>query len=314
MHFLTLGVDMFNLPYFVETLWLFTLSDIKTFVIPETAFGLFGALSGPVMTSNSKADLVKVACRTPGVLLWTWLNTLMFTLANQRLPDAVKEDTINKPWRPLSAGRIDGLQTRRLLLVAIPIGILSSLYLGAVEETVLLTCLNWMYNELGGSDENFVVRNLLLALTYAGYCSGTVKVASGHEFSMNYAAYKWIALIAGVIFTTMQVQDLKDQKGDDARGRKTAPLVLGDSSARWITAIPVLIWSFVCPAYWSLHFYGFIISIGLGLVVTGRLALARGMQADRLTWKVWSVWLTSLYLLPVIKNMSFTSILYEPNR
>ena len=292
-----------SLLYFLETLRLFTLSDIKTFVIPETAFGLFGALSGPVMTTNSTADLLTTTSRIPHVVLWTWLNTLLFTLANQRLPDAVKEDAINKPWRPIAAGRITGAQTMQLLLVGIPIVFTASLYLGGVEETVLLTCLNWMYNELGGS-EDYVGRNLLLAATYACYCSGSVQVASGPDFTLHRAAYQWIGIIAGVIFTTMQVQDLKDQEGDHARGRKTVPLVLGDGPARWTVAIPVLLWSVVCPSFWSLQVYSFATSIALGLVVSCRVVLTGGVAADRITWKLWSLWLTFIYLLPVFKNLA----------
>lgn len=292
--------------YFLETLRLFTLSDIKTFVIPETAFGLFGALSGSVMTTNHSATFLRISSRIPHVVLWTWLNTLLFTFANQRLPDAVKEDTINKPWRPIAAGRISGSQTMQLLLVGIPIMFLASLYLGGAEETVLLTCLNWMYNELGGS-EDYIGRNLLLAATYACYCSGSVQVASGHEYTMHRAGYQWIAMIAGVIFTTMQVQDLKDQEGDHARGRKTVPLVLGDGPSRWTVAIPVSVWSFVCPAFWSLQVFSFAISITLGLVVAGRVILTRGVPADRFTWKLWSLWLTFLYLLPVFKNHGLMS-------
>ena len=285
---------------------LFTLSDFKTFVIPESAFGIFGALSGPVMTTNRKADLLTISSRVPLVLLWTWLNIVLFTVSNQRLPDAVKEDAINKPWRPLPAGRITGSQAMHVLLFGIPVVFLASFYLGGVEETVLLTCLNWMYNELGGGEDS-LGRNLILAATYACYCSGSVKVASGHEYTMHRAAYQWIAIIAGVIFTTMQVQDLKDQEGDQARGRKTIPLVLGDRPARWTIAVPVLIWSIACPTFWSLQAFAFATTIGLGLAVACRVILMQGVAADRFTWKLWCLWLTFLYLLPVLKNHSVMS-------
>ena len=297
---------MSSLPYFLKTLWLFTRGDIKTFVIPETAFGIFGALSGSAMTTNSKADLWTVAERVLPVVLWTWLNLLIFCLANQRLPDAVKEDAINKSWRPVVARRISGHQTMQLLLVGIPVVICLSFYLGGVEETVLLTCMNWMYNELGGS-ENYIARNLLLAAAYACYCSGAVKVASGHDFTLHRVAYHWIAIIAGVIFTTMQVGDLKDQVGDQARGRKTIPLVCGDGLARWTVAVPVLVWSIVCPTFWSLQVYSFATSIAIGLVLACLVLLRRGVAADRFTWKLWSLWLTFLYVLPVLKDHGFMS-------
>ena len=280
---------------------LLTVSDIDTFVIPEIAFGLFGALSGPVMTTNRKADLVTIGSRIPHTVLWSWLNIVMFTLSNQRLPDSVKEDAINKPWRPIPAGRITGSQATQLLLFGIPIVFFASFYLGGFEETLLIACLTWMYNDLGGS-EDYILRSPLLAAGYACWCSGSAKVASGHEYTMHRAAHQWIAMIAGVIFTTMQVQDLKDQEGDQARGRKTIPLVLGDKPARWTIAVPVLIWSIACPCFWSLQAFSFAISIALGLLVAFRVILLQGVAADRFTWKLWSLWLTFLYLLPVFKN------------
>ena len=113
--------DVSTLSYFLKTLMLFTLSDLNTFVIPESAFGLFGALSGPVMTTNRTADLLTIGLRVPHVVLLILLNSPLFTVSNQRLPDAVKEDAINKPYRPLAAGGIAGFQAMQLLLMGIPI-------------------------------------------------------------------------------------------------------------------------------------------------------------------------------------------------
>ncbi|MCJ1231764.1 hypothetical protein MMC12_008443 [Toensbergia leucococca] len=82
-------INSFAPAYFLQTLWLFTLSNLKTFVYPETAFGFLSALSGPMMTTNAEPHLFTIIARLPLVLLWTWLNTLIFDLANQRLPDSI---------------------------------------------------------------------------------------------------------------------------------------------------------------------------------------------------------------------------------
>ena len=258
------------------------------------------------MTTNKSPNLLSTVSRIPHVILWTWLNTLLFTLSNQRLPDAVKEDAINKPFRPLPSGRITTPGATRLLLLGIPLVSLLSIYLGAAQETVLLTCLNWMYNELGGSDD-YIGRSILLSATYACYCAGSVQVALGPEYTMHRAAYQWIAIIAGVIFTTLHVQDLKDQAGDSARGRKTLPLVLGDQPARWTVAVPVLVWSILCPSFWSLQGISFATTMALGLGVAVRVIWMRGVEADWFTWKLWCLWHTFLYLLPVFKNYGFIS-------
>ena len=252
------------------------------------------------MTTNETADLLSTVSGAPHVLLWTWLNILLFTISNQPLPDAAQEDPIYKPWRALPSACITTLAAN-LLLLSPPLVFLASIYLGAAPETLLLTCLSWIYNELGDSVD-YIGRNLLLAATYACYCSGSVQVASGPEYTMHRAAYQWIAIIASVIFTTMQVQDLKDQEGDSARGRKTLPLVLGDRPARWTVAVPVLVWSILCPSFWSLQAFSFATTILLGLGVAVRVVWRRGVDADRFTWKLWCLWLTVLYLLPVFKN------------
>jgi len=291
--------------YFLRTLWLFTVSDHKTFVYPQTLFGIFSALSGPILTTNDQPVLLTILSRIPSVLLWTWLNTLVFVLANQRLPDAVTEDALNKPWRPIPAGRMNMAHTRRLLLVAAPLSYGAIYYLGGKDETLLLFCLTWMYNDLGGSDEHYAIRNGIIAVAYALYSAGAMRVACGFdEFDLNTTTYIWLAMVVSVIFTTMQVQDLKDQEGDRARGRSTAPLDFGDGTARWMVAFPVLAWSALCPAFWGLGLFAYAVTGGLGLTVSLRVLLLRNFAADVLTWKLWALWLTALYCLPLMRDYS----------
>lgn len=301
-----------SMKYHIYTLWLFTRSDMKTFVIPETLFGIFGALSGPLMTTNPNLNLSDIILQIPKVLLWTWLNTLVFDFSNQRLPESVQEDTLNKPYRPLAAGRIGTEQTRRLLLAAIPLVLAITYYwLGSGEETALLFCLNWMYNDLGGSDEDFLTRNAIIGAAYFLYGSGALRVASvskDEQYAMTRTGHIWSCVIGAVIFTTMQIQDMKDQEGDKARDRKTAPLVLGDWTARWTIAIPVIGWSVACPLFWGLGLYASAAPVLLGLLVATRVVVMRNFQADKQTWKFWAYWLAVLYTLPVIKAYKDTSV------
>lgn len=288
--------------YHIRTVWLTTRNDLKSIVIPETAFGIFSALSGPVLTTNPSPDSHTILERLPLVILWTWINVLIFDLANQRLSSSVLEDSINKPWRPLPSGRLTVSHARRLLLAVVPLGFVLTLYLGGMEETVAMMALTWMYNDLGGADESFVVRNLINAFGFMCYSSGATIVAGGYgQFTLNAVAYQWLAMVGGIVFTTLQMQDMADQEGDQARGRGTIPLVLGDGPARWTIVIPVLVWSVACPWFWELHPYAFIVPVTLGLLLSLRLLLLRSVDADKTTWKVWNVWISSVYLLPLIK-------------
>lgn len=239
------------------------------------------------------------------VLVWTWLNTLVSDLANQRLPSSISEDAINKAWRPLPAGRIQASAARRLLLQSIVVIIVVSLYLGAMEETLLLMSLNWMYNDLGGADESLIARNLLNSAAYACYGSGALTIASSYTGSFwNRMTNRWILITSAIVFTTVQVQDLKDQEGDRVRARKTVPLILGDEVARWTIAAPVIFWSFVCPKFWTLNAYGYIVALLLGTIVAIRVIVLRIKEADSLTWKIWGFWLMSLYFLPLVNSMT----------
>ena len=192
------------------------------------------------------------------------------------------------------------------MLLSIPsILALTYFHLGSYEETVLLFCLNWMYNDLGGSDEDFVTRNLIIGAAYVLYGSGALRVAAaanaeGH--TMNAMGYAWSGVVGAIIFTTMQVQDLKDQEGDRSRNRKTAPLILGDLFARWTVAIAIVGWSIFCPIFWRLTNVFAIIPLSLGLVVAVRVLCIRCVDADRITWKLWSYWLALIYAFPVVKT------------
>ena len=235
-------------------------------------------------------------------MLWNWLNVLIFDLANQRLPASVIEDAVNKPWRPIPSGRLTEDQARRSLLIVLPLIFLVTLRLGGMEETVAMMVLTWIYNDLGGADENYVARNFINAFGFMSYSSGATIVACGYgTYSLNSKAYQWLAMIGGIVFTTLQMQDMADQEGDRARDRGTLPLVLGDGFARWTIAIPVFLWTLICPAFWELSPYAYVAPALFGGTVVTRILLLRSVASDKTTWKLWNFWITSLYLLPLIK-------------
>lgn len=232
-----------------------------------------------------------------------WWHVLVFTVANQRLHNSVLEDSINKAWRPLPSGRITGVQARRLLLGIVPATFVLTHVLGAEEFSLLSLLLTWLYNDLEGADENYIIRNLINSLGLVCWSAGTTMVACGkNQHQLNAMGYYWLKIEAAIVFTTLQVQDLRDQKGDQARGRRTAPIVLGDDVTRWTIAIPVLFWSLFCPYLWDLGFYCFIVPAALGGALSLRVLRWRTVEADQLTWSIWGLWIGSLFILPLCKN------------
>lgn len=293
------------LSYHLHTIWLITLNDLKSIVAPETAFGVFSALAGPLLTSNVCPDLVKILSRLPQILLWNWLNLLVFDIANQRLPNSILEDSVNKPWRAIPSGRLTPAHARRLLLATLPVVFIITLYLGGMEETVAMMVLTWMYNDLGGADESYIVRNIINAFGFMCYSSGSTRVAIGYgEHTLNTTFFYWLAIVGAIVFSTLQMQDMADQEGDAARGRGTLPLVHGDGVARWTIAIPVVSWSFICAIFWNPPLYGYIVPIAIGGTLAIRVLSFRSVTADKVTWKMWCLWTISLYLLPLCKDSS----------
>ena len=97
--------------------------------------------------------------------MWVWTHILQFNLANQI--KAPEEDKINKPSRPLPAGRISLRNATLLRWLIAPLCLAySSLYstqlMFASLEMQLFTL--W-YNEFDG-DKNWLSKNVVLAIMY----------------------------------------------------------------------------------------------------------------------------------------------------
>jgi hypothetical protein len=59
-------------------------------------------------------------------------------------------------------------------------------FLGGMTETLAMVGLTWMYNDLEGADENYIVRNIINAFGFVCYSSGATIVAAGYgEYDLN---------------------------------------------------------------------------------------------------------------------------------
>lgn len=90
--------------FFLSLAWNFIESDFTTFAIPNTAFGVVGAVASVALVDGPvslRPTLIRIILRLPSILAFNIANLLVFDLANQRSPSSVVEDRINKPWRPI---------------------------------------------------------------------------------------------------------------------------------------------------------------------------------------------------------------------
>ena len=295
-----------RLSFHLHTVYLFTANDVGTFVVPNTIFGVLAALSSRLDVMPAGVDAwewrIDVLTRIPYIVIFSWINLLIYDLANQRLPNSIEEDRINKPHRPLPQGRLSMEAAKHLLLFTIPVAWAVSWWMNVLHESAFIVATTWMYNDLGAGDLHFAVRNGILSIGFALWNLGALKIAAGVESASQLSpmAIQWVLVVSAVIFSTITIQDLKDQVGDREKDRRTAPIVMGDDFTRWMTVIPIAVWMIVCPAFWSAGALGFFLSLALGSTIIVRLLRWRDARSDDITWKLWALWQMAIYALPVL--------------
>lgn len=188
----------------------------------------------------------------------------------------------------------------------------TSIRVGGLAQCITLIGLGFWYNDARGADISCILRNLINGLSIMCYTSGAVQLELGQSKWQSFIrtdrlGLKWLAIIGAIVFTTVQTRDLYDQAGDSARGRKTLPLVIGDSSARRVTAAFMVFWGIVSPCYWGwlqtgqsgVLFWSGAYIAALACIIAGRILMFRSVLADKTTLLLWSLWLISQYALPL---------------
>ncbi|KAI1278188.1 UbiA prenyltransferase family [Xylaria sp. FL0933] len=296
--------------YHAYCIWLFTYSDIYIMLLPETAFGVLHALW---FTGNSANDWVgpsskEVIGRIPLVLYWVWINLLAFNIGNQRGPKSVSEDTVNKPWRPMPSGRWNPDAASYAHKVAYLGALVSSWFIGGLRPCIVLTMLGFWYNDCGGSDRQAFTRNFINAMGFISFGLGALEVALNQPLDFTTATLldlsapnleQWILLLIVAVLSTVHMQDMHDQEGDKARGRRTMPIQMGDTPARWIIVGFMLLWGVICPLFWRCGVLGYATSTSIAYTVVFRSFILRTVRQDRMTFVIWNLWMVSLYVLPL---------------
>ncbi|KAI0469866.1 UbiA prenyltransferase family [Xylariaceae sp. FL0804] len=280
--------------------WGFTESDFFTFAVPNTLFGLLGALANSRLLEGPPPLLADVLRRAPSVLFFNFYSLLLFDLANQMSPESVEEDRANKPWRPIPSGKITPEQTRKAMLLAAPVALGLNHMLGIWNEGLLVQVLSYYYNDLKGG--NGLLRDVIIAVSYRLANMTSLQLAIGPENTVSPQGHVWTTVISSIILTTMHIQDLKDQKGDSKIGRKTMPLLLGDGCCRVALAVLIPFWSAFVVRFWELDMLRSSFCFVLAVYIAGRLLFKREQRQDAVTWRLWCFWHASLYILPVISQ------------
>ncbi|KAI0628441.1 UbiA prenyltransferase family-domain-containing protein [Trametes polyzona] len=277
-----------GVPSFLHTLFLFTKSDLKTIVIPVSAFAVAAApLSNPH--------------HLPHVVFWVWLHVLHFGMANQSL--GADEDAKNKKDRPIPAGRISIAQTHLLRSLSIPVCLgVSALYSEEVlYASVALVVLTVLYNELA-AHRHWIVRNLVNALGFVSFEVGATLIAGADPTRLDAIALSSVIASAGIIVTTIHAQDFKDVDGDRLIGRLTIPMAFS-SAAPYTILLPVLVWSLGLSVLWGLSGILGVLLTALG-AYTGMLFMSgESVREYQVAFYWYNIWLTCAHSLSAYCRM-----------
>lgn len=290
-----------SVTWFLGIVWGFIESDFLTFAVPNTIFGLISALASVLLVDGPRTQPIDVLQRAPCVLLFNTYSLLIFDLANQRSPESVEEDKINKPWRPIPSKHISSEHARIVLLFVAAASLGCNYILGVWSQGLLVQVLSYYYNELKGGDG--LLRDIIIAISYGLANRTSLQLAIGPQNSINVNGNLWIVLVSLVIMTTMHIQDLKDQEGDRKLGRRTMPLVFGDGLCRIALALFIPFWSVVAAQFWQLGTMLSMIPCGLGVFVSTKVLTQRRQDDDARTWRTWCLWHASLYFLPFLAHV-----------
>ena len=152
--------------YHLYTLFLFTCRDFKSVIFPGLSFSI-AAVSASTATINGSPVYTPsdIIAGLPLTFLWLWTNLLVLVVSNQRLPNAVLEDTVNRSWRPIPAGRLSPSEAHMLLWVALGSALAISLYLPAPLELAALSIglfvFSWLYSEADWGSKSIIARSTL---------------------------------------------------------------------------------------------------------------------------------------------------------
>lgn len=287
--------------FHARTIFLFTKSDLKTVVFPQTVCAIAAALSAGIGART-------IAWRLPHLILWIWLLLLVECVSNQRQPGSIEEDKINKSWRPFPSKRMSPDKAIHILRLVIPATMAIAYLLGSFTPTVTFFVLVWLYNDLEGSEIGPASKNLLNSGGLGCWGWGGIAVLSRGGTLLDAAASDkltmWIIITAAIVATTIQAQDIPDVEGDGARGRKTMPLLYGQAVTRWTLAPLVLFWTVASPMFCNVTAYpvwGLLLCLGgsmAGLTVT-----VWKESSDKIVWTLWCLWIALIYSLPFFGHL-----------
>ncbi|KAH8926605.1 hypothetical protein BT69DRAFT_1347935 [Atractiella rhizophila] len=265
-----------------KTVYFLTRSDFKAVMLPILVF------SSSVTAWNGVPKLLISA-------LWLYLVLIEFCLSNQTSGDAVEEDRLNKPYRPIPSGLITLETARRLRWIMPFFNVTISHFIGgrlAVGASIAISLITWVHNEMS-LNKKWWGKSFLAGSCFPMGELGCLAVGTTHH---GLTAHQLIAIMfsAFVNIFTIFVQDFPDVVGDAANGRKTLPIMFPLASRYSIPVVlslsttgSILI-SDAHPALLSLV-------VLFAIFTSLRYLTVRQPEREMISYTIYAVWLTLLH-------------------
>lgn len=269
----------------IQLAWAFIWRDASTTIMPALLF-TFAAIRTLPQPSVEQISLIIFRNLT-----YFFLYVFVFCLSNQLT--GLEEDRVNKPDRPLVRGACTPQGAMLRWVGGMFLFTLVGWGFGVLEWAVLWQIIVVLHNFAAWA-KNWVFKNFAMG-------AGTVTLfAAAWQLAtpLTSRAWDWILLTAATMpLALVSIQDLRDMAGDRVAGRRTFPLVFGETITRaklslCFGVLPfVTHWLVMLPANYSwnsLICEGLL--AGLSWVIAYRVWFLRSPQADHRSYMLYTYW------------------------
>ncbi|MFE6691760.1 UbiA family prenyltransferase [Streptomyces sp. NPDC057743] len=208
--------------------WLFVYRDLSASLIPACLFSLsasryFASSPSHVLTALGQA--------------FAWLALYIYTFCLSNQISGYEEDRLLKPYRPLVRGLVTLRGTWVRWAGAMLCFTLLGWWLDVLFFTLLWQVLTVLHNFFGWGGWGFT-KNLVMVLGAVSEL-GMAWTLVG---PLDATGWCWIAVIS-ILFGALvvHIQDLRDLDGDRQTGRRTLPMIFGETATRRYFAVLLFI-------------------------------------------------------------------------
>ncbi|MRG93685.1 UbiA family prenyltransferase [Polyangium spumosum] len=277
----------------LSLMWAFISGDLSTAIIPALLFTL-------AAWKTAGADPARLPVVLGRSLLYFVLYLYSFCLTNQAT--GIEEDRRNKPHRPLVTGAVSLRGAWQRWVVVMVMLTLAGAWLGVLEYALGWQLIIVAHNVVRGA-RSWIVKNLANSLGLV------VQLAAAWQMvtPLTPAAWRWIGVLAVIMFPLISVQDLRDMDGDRASNRRTLPLVLGERATRILLTVgfalaPLVIhFALMRPAgaRWSVWATDAVLG-AVSLWVGARVAWHHTSREDHRTYMLFTYWYCLLLIATIV--------------